>query len=212
MSSHYAHAVHRASVWLADVAAALGTQDRHYARRVLRAWLHTLRDRLTVDGAAQFGQQLPELLRGTYYDGWEPSRVPMKYDAAEYVARFATEAMVPTSEVPGLAAAVTQVIAEHMSPGQVAETLAELPASLRATVQDGAPVAEPAGATSSVGSVGRHRPEPASIDDRLAALTEAVRTLARGLEGHRGTGAGVDEQEVARAARLADEILVAAGR
>jgi uncharacterized protein (DUF2267 family) len=203
MSSHYAHAVHRASAWVADVAAALGTPDRHYARRVLRAWLHTLRDRLTVDAAAKFGQQLPELLRGTYYDGWEPSRVPMRYNQAEYVQRFATEAMVPPSEVPTLAATVTQVITEHMSPGQVAEALAELPAGLRATVQDGAPVTEP---------IERRRPAVRpSIDDRLAALTEAVRTLARGLEGYPAHGRGVDTEQAARAARLADEILVASG-
>lgn len=203
MSSHYAQAVHRASVWVADVAAALGTQDRNYARRVLRAWLHTLRDRLTVDAAAKFGQQLPELLRGMYYDGWEPNRVPMRYNAAEYVQRFAAEAMVTPGDVPQLAAAVTHVLSEHMSPGQVAEALAELPASLRATVQDGVPVNE------------RAQPRPAapslSIDDRLSALTEAVRTLARALEGHRVPGRGIDTAEVARAARLADDILVAAG-
>ncbi|MBX6751810.1 MAG: DUF2267 domain-containing protein [Micromonosporaceae bacterium] len=204
MSSHYAHAVHRASVWVADVAAALGTQDRHYARRVLRAWLHTLRDRLTIDAAAKFGQQLPELLRGTYYDGWEPSRVPMRYNAAEYVQRFAAEAMVPPSEVPAIAATVTHVITDHMSPGQVAEALAELPAGLRATVQDGAPAGEPVEAR-------RAAAVQPSIDDRLSALTEAVRTLARGLEGHPAVGRGVDTEQVARAARLADEILVASG-
>ena len=203
MSSHYAQAVHRASVWVADVAAALGTQDRHYARRVLRAWLHTLRDRLTIDAAAKFGQQLPELLRGTYYDGWEPSRVPVRYHAAEYVQRFAAEAMVPPSEVPALAAAVTHVITEHMSPGQVAEALAELPADLRATVQDGAPVREPV--------EGGRPTAPPSLDDRLSALTDAVRALVRGLEGHPALGRGVDTEQVARAARLADEILVASG-
>src|SRR5690606_6095667 len=128
---------------------------------------------LTIDAAAKFGQQLPELLRGTYYDGWEPSRVPMRYNAAEYVQRFAAEAMVPVSEVPAIAATVTHVITEHMSPGQVAEALAELPAGLRAPVQDGAPVPETAEP---------RRPAAAqpSIDDRLSALTEAVRTLARG--------------------------------
>jgi len=119
MSSHFAQAVHRASVWVADVATALGTRDRNFARRVLRAWLHTLRDRLTVDATAKFGQQLPELLRGMYYDGWEPSRVPMRYNQAEYVQRFAAEARVEPRDVPQLAAAVTHVISEHMSPGQV---------------------------------------------------------------------------------------------
>jgi uncharacterized protein (DUF2267 family) len=213
MSAHFEHAVQRASVWLADVTAALGTPDRHYGLRVLRAWLHTMRDRLTVDAAAKFGQQLPELLRGTYYDGWEPNRVPQKYDASEYVQRFSAEAVVPASEVPGMAAAVTHVIAEHMSTGQVDQTLAELPADLRATIRDGATVTGRVGAGGAepAGTGGRHRPE-SSIDERISALTEAVRALARGLEGPHPAGQGVDAAQVARAARIADEILVASGR
>lgn len=204
MSSHYEHAVHRASVWLADVTAALGTQDRHFGRRALRAWLHTLRDRLTVDAAVKFGQQLPELLRGTYYDGWEPSRAPQKFNAPEYIQRFAAEAIVPPAEVPGIASTITHVISEHMSPGQVTEALAELPEGLRATVRDGVAAGEPAS--------GRHRTEggPSSIDDRISALIDAVRTLAHGLEGNRATGQAVDPAQVAHAARLADEILVSA--
>jgi uncharacterized protein (DUF2267 family) len=204
-STNYDHAMHRANVRLADVTAALGSQDRHYARRVLRTWLHALRDRLTVDAAAKFGQQLPELLRGTYYDGWEPNRVPMKYNAAEYVSRFAAQAMVPPAEVPGIAATITYVIAEHMSPGQVDEAIAELPAGLRATIRGGAAAAETAGRPPA-------SPGPdASLDDRIAMLTEAVRTLARGLEGN-ATGGRTDPVQLARAARLAEDMLVTAGR
>lgn len=202
-SGIYDHAVHRANVWLADVTAALGTNDRHYGRRMLRVWLQTLRDRLTVDSAAKFGQQLPELLRGTFYDGWEPRRVPSKYDAEEYIVRFATEALIPTSDVPSVASAITQVIADHMSPGQVSEALAELPKEIRAIVQDGA--AMPVPTTTS-------RPPTGQLDDRrLEALSEAVRTLARGLDSER-MGQHIDQAQVARAARLAEEILVAAGR
>jgi uncharacterized protein (DUF2267 family) len=204
-ASYYDHAAHRASVWLADVTAALGTHDRHYGRRVLRAWLHTLRDRLTVDSAAQFGQQLPELLRGTYYDGWVPSRVPEKYNAAEYVQRFSAEALIPPSDVPSTAATITQVITEHMSAGQVAEALAELPSSLRATIRDGAAPAEP-------GERPRERGDGTTLDEQLATLTEAVRTLARGLEGERTHGQQADPAQVARAARLAEELLVASGK
>jgi uncharacterized protein (DUF2267 family) len=203
-STNYDHAVHRASVWLADVTAALGTQDRQYGRRMLRAWLHTIRDRLTVDAAAKFGQQLPELLRGTYYDGWEPNRVPMKFNASEYVSRFANEAMVPPVEVPGISATITYVIAEHMSPGQVDEALSELPAALRATIRGGAAAAESVSQPASPGA-------NASIDERLAMLTEAVRTLARSLEGN-ATGGRTDPAQIARAARLAEDMLVTAGR
>ena len=38
--------------------------------------LHTLRDRLTVDVAAKLAAQLPTLIRGIYYEDWDPSRTP----------------------------------------------------------------------------------------------------------------------------------------
>ena len=79
-----------------------GTHDRLPGLPVVRAWLHILRDRLTVEVAAHFAVQLPELLRGVFYDGWNPSRVPMKYGRGEYLTRFAREARVHDSDVPRL--------------------------------------------------------------------------------------------------------------
>jgi uncharacterized protein (DUF2267 family) len=38
--------IDKANAWLADIDAGFGTSDRHLAYRVLRAWLHCLRDRL----------------------------------------------------------------------------------------------------------------------------------------------------------------------
>jgi hypothetical protein len=54
--------IDKANVWLADIDAGFGTGDRRLAYRVLRAWLHNLRDRLSVEVAAHFAAQLPELL------------------------------------------------------------------------------------------------------------------------------------------------------
>jgi uncharacterized protein (DUF2267 family) len=201
--ANYSHALHNANVWIADVALALQIEDRRVAHRLLRGWLHALRDRLTVEATVKFGQQLPEILRGEYYDGWEPSRTPVKYDAAGYVRRFAAVALVAPQDVPAIAAAITDVIAEHMSPGQVDTALAELPAELRATVRDGAAPARPLteGASSAA----------ASLDERVTALAEAVRTLAHGLKDE-SIGDTVDQAKVARAARLAEEIVVATQR
>jgi uncharacterized protein (DUF2267 family) len=200
---NYNHALYRANVWLADVSDALGTRDRQFAFRVLRTWLHALRDRLTVNAAAKFGQQLPELLRGVYYDGWEPSRVPVKYNAAQFVHGFSVNALVPPDDVPGIAATITDVITNRMSPGQVAEALAELPKELQATVRDG---------VGARGELTRSATSSASLDDRVAVLSEAVRTLARGLEDEHASGQRIDPAQTARAARLAEEIIEAAGR
>jgi uncharacterized protein (DUF2267 family) len=52
------HSIHQTNGWLGDVAAELDGTDRQYAYRTLRATLHALRDRLTVDEAAQLAAQL----------------------------------------------------------------------------------------------------------------------------------------------------------
>ncbi|MEV1078541.1 DUF2267 domain-containing protein [Streptomyces sp. NPDC050211] len=127
----FEHAIHTANIWLKAVSEALGTEDRHFAHRVLRTWLHTLRDRVTVDVAAHFAAQLPDLLRGAYYDGWDPSAVPVKYGREGYVDRFVQEAKVTADDVPRIASAVTAVVRDHVSPGQLEAAVDQLPHDIR---------------------------------------------------------------------------------
>ena len=143
--AHLDASLDKANAWLTDIDAGFGTSDRHLAYRVLRAWLHCLRDRLSVEVAAHFAAQLPELLRGVFYDGWNPSRVPQKYDRAEYIARFAREARVRDSDAVKSVRIVSAVAGHHMSAGIVAEAFGLLPASLRELL-------DPAGAGSSSGA------------------------------------------------------------
>ena len=63
--------VEKTHIWLNELAAELRTEDR-----ILRAVLHAVRDRLTVDETAQ----LSELIRGIYYELWDPSTAPASYD------------------------------------------------------------------------------------------------------------------------------------
>lgn len=134
--------IHTTNRWLADVAAAFGTEDRHLAYRVLRAWLHTLRDRLTVEAAAHLAAQLPDLIRGVFYEGWNPSRVPQKYDAHELIIRFADQARIARDDVPKSAAIVTEVLLSHVAPGGVEQALRQLPAGVRALLQPGGKIGE----------------------------------------------------------------------
>lgn len=43
----------------------------------LRSVLHTLRDRLTVEEAADLSAQLPLMIRGIYFDAWTPATAPV---------------------------------------------------------------------------------------------------------------------------------------
>jgi uncharacterized protein (DUF2267 family) len=129
--SHLDLSIDKTNIWLADVGREFGTRDRRFAYRVTRAWLHTLRDRLPVPVAAHFAAQLPELLRGVFYDGWNPSRVPVRYGPAEYAHRFARDAGIQASEVADAASRVTAAARRHVSGGVLDEALGAIPPALR---------------------------------------------------------------------------------
>jgi len=66
-------------------------ERRQQSYLALRAVLHALRDRLTVQEASDLAAQLPMLIRGLYYDGWNPAKVPVKMDREEFLARIRQE-------------------------------------------------------------------------------------------------------------------------
>lgn len=129
------HAMHVAHTWIHDVAKEFDTEDREFAYRVLRAWLHTLRDRLTVEASAHFAAQLPDLIRGIFYAGWNPNSVPEKYDAHAYAARFAREANISLDDVGKAAAATTAAALRHLPPTQMDKALGQLPTEIRSLLQ-----------------------------------------------------------------------------
>jgi uncharacterized protein (DUF2267 family) len=129
--------VEKTHAWLNELAAELGSEDHRYAYRVLRAVLHALRDRLTVDEAAQLAAQLPELIRGIYYEGWDPSRTPVRYHASRpFLDRIAGEALLGGgSEASFAAEAVLDVLRHHISAGEFEQVLVMLPPGVRAVVR-----------------------------------------------------------------------------
>lgn len=125
--------VEKAHIWLADVAEQLGTEDHQEAYRVLRAYLHALRDRLPVDEAAQLAAQLPELIRGIYYEGWNPSSTPVKYQGfSDFLDRVAAEALLDGETAASYAvSAAAGVLRRHVSAGEIDDVRAVLPEDLR---------------------------------------------------------------------------------
>jgi uncharacterized protein (DUF2267 family) len=123
----------KAHLWLDDLAGELGIDDRQESYRVLRAYLHALRDRLPVDEAAQLAAQLPELIRGIYYEGWKPSRTPMKYTGfADFLSRVAAEAMLEGETEASFAVnAAATVLRRHVSEGEIDDIRSILPEDLR---------------------------------------------------------------------------------
>ena len=78
--------------WLRAVQRRAGLADLHRADRVLRAVLHALRDRIEPEVAAHVAAQLPLLVRGIFYEGWDPARTPVRMSLAEFLARIERDA------------------------------------------------------------------------------------------------------------------------
>lgn len=126
------HAIQIANLWLTDVAKATETEDDHArAHRLLRAWLHTLRDRLPVDVVAHLGAQLPTLLRGEFYEGWDPHAATPAYGHTEFLERFRHEAHLEGADAENTVQAISQALYFHFSAGQLDRVLDALPHDLR---------------------------------------------------------------------------------
>jgi uncharacterized protein (DUF2267 family) len=125
--------VQETNVWLNKVARELHTDDRQRAYLVLRAFLHATRNQLPIDEAAGFAAQLPVLLKGVYYDGWNPSKTPETLRSrTDYLDEVQKEAVFAADMDPerGFAAAA-KLVAQHMTGGQMTQLLNALPGDIR---------------------------------------------------------------------------------
>ncbi len=125
--------VQTTNAWLKEIMEVTGPERRR-AYRVLAAVLHALRDRLTVDEAAQLGAELPILVRGLYYDQWHhPSGKPERLrHKKEFLAVVAAElADIGPIDPETATQAVFSVLERHIAPGEIEDIKSMLPSQLR---------------------------------------------------------------------------------
>ncbi|HUU66048.1 MAG TPA: DUF2267 domain-containing protein [Methyloceanibacter sp.] len=125
--------VNESNLWLKAVMERLDSEDRHRAYSTLRAVLHGLRDRIGAESAAHLGAQLPMLLRGLFYEGWDPTGKPTKerHEAA-FLAHIARELPRATAdEVEQGTLAVFDVLSKHIDRGAAVKIAGMFPQELR---------------------------------------------------------------------------------
>jgi uncharacterized protein (DUF2267 family) len=124
--------LHKTYEWLADLMELLAVDDRHMAYQALRATLHALRDRLTVEEVAQLGAQLPMLVRGFYYEGWNPTAKPLiARHREQFLARVATELSNDDVDPEEAARAVFVLLAGRVTKGEIEDVKHILPGDVR---------------------------------------------------------------------------------
>lgn len=118
--------------WLDEIMETLGP-DRRVAWKVLSTVLHKLRDRIPVELSAHLGAELPLLIRGVYYDQYEPAKQPMKCRTMEEFEDEVAEWLADTRPVNPLTAirTVFATLSRHIPAGQIRKVQDALPHEIR---------------------------------------------------------------------------------
>ena len=114
------HAPQVFAEWLNELCDDLQWPEKARSYLLLRQTLHAVRDFLTVDEAADLASQLPVLVRGVYYDGWDPSKSPVRpRNKKDLLARIeASFAKDPLQDPERAVAAVFDLLRRHISEGE----------------------------------------------------------------------------------------------
>ncbi len=130
----FGRTVQKTNEWLGELRGDLGWDDQHQAYAGLRAVLHALRDRLTLEEAVELGAQLPMLVRGFYYEGWRPAGKSVKERRLDDFLAHVERELPPRRDVDveELVRAVFRLLDHRVSGGEIEDVKGILPRQLRA--------------------------------------------------------------------------------
>lgn len=119
--------------WLAEIQDRLHTTDSGLAYTALEATLHAIRDRLGPRSATALGDQLPLLIRGIYYQGWNPLAEPSHERQLQNFLELVNSAVrggLPVGVEPSIRA-VLEVLSRHLPPEETKRVESAFPRELR---------------------------------------------------------------------------------
>ena len=127
-----ANAVQTTQTWLNELCENGELADTSEAVAVLRSVLHQLRDHLTLKEAVDLSAQLPMIVRGMYFEGWQPNKIPDNVHTKQHFIDELNSRHFPNA-VPTERAVrdVFALLAHHCDPGEIADVIEQLPQELR---------------------------------------------------------------------------------
>lgn len=130
------HTLEETHQWLKQLQQEGSFETEQQAYTYLRAVLHAVRDRLTVEEASHFAAELPMLMRGFYYEGWRPALAPNAdrktvNDFLDAVQESLRSTETPISDLKDAVRAVLQVLTNRMEEGQIRHAREQMPEEMR---------------------------------------------------------------------------------
>lgn len=120
------------NIWLSELMEQHGP-DRQRAWHILGSVLRAVRDNLPADLSAHLGSQLPLLVRGAYYDQYQPSLQPQRIrDRDEFLEKVQRGLATRPVNAAEATRSVFELLDAHLDPGQARKVREALPADIRA--------------------------------------------------------------------------------
>ncbi|MDH5379933.1 MAG: DUF2267 domain-containing protein [Cyclobacteriaceae bacterium] len=129
----------KADIIVNEVAEELGcTGDKKLATRILKAVLHTLRERLTIQESFQLMSQLPMLIKALYVENWKYREKPRRIKSVGAFLKAVIHEDAPmghhdiqsVKDGENAIRAVFKVLRNHVSEGEINGILQILPKDL----------------------------------------------------------------------------------
>ncbi len=119
--------------WIEEIKKELKTTDDNRAYLALRTVFHSLRNHLQINEAIHLGAELPMLLRGLYFEGWNPQeKLPQEKDKKEFLKYFRRYFSEETDdEIEKMMAAVFKILDSKISLGEIQDVRENLPTHIR---------------------------------------------------------------------------------
>lgn len=133
--SAFESSLDKTNLILKDIETAYGwpKDRRNQSYAALRTVLHLLRDRLPVAESVEFAQQLPVLVRGIYFDGWQPENVPIKLNRDDFLYEVRQGFPYDVEGGPQrVARVVLDTLRRHVTQGEWDDVTDSMPADLAA--------------------------------------------------------------------------------
>jgi len=127
------HTVQTTHEWINELKERLDWVGHRDALHLLRATLTGLRDHLGIEEVADFAAQLPLLIRGMFYEGWQPASTPLKDRSQQAFVDRIEKQIASSIDYRGIEdiSTVFKLLNARISAGEVCDMRGNLPSGIR---------------------------------------------------------------------------------
>lgn len=127
--------IHKTNMWLKEFMEEMNWTDRRRAYLAFKCVLIAVRDYLPAEQAVHFGDQLPTLIRGFYFEHWNPSNRPMVWRSNEEflsgLCGYLAQDGESTANAEAILRAVFRMLERKTTEGEIEDLYNILPKGLR---------------------------------------------------------------------------------